>query len=66
MPTHQVAITLPAQAVLHADVKFSVYADGALLGTLAVSQGGIDWRARGRRKPRPLTWEELAALMEGR
>ena len=42
MPTHDIAIELPAKAVLRTDVRISVDADGSKLGELLISKGSID------------------------
>jgi len=46
MAKHEVHMTQATRQVHKKDVKFEVFADGAKLGTLMISQGGIEWQPR--------------------
>lgn len=63
MPKHRVELTVPSMTVANADVQFHVQADGVRLGTLTISQGGIDWRPAKKQSPRRATWEQFDRLM---
>jgi hypothetical protein len=39
-------------------------AKSELLGHLLISRGGIEWRPRGGKKHRSMSWEQFAELME--
>jgi hypothetical protein len=47
------------------DVEFEVRDGAALMGTVAISRGGIDWRGKGKRRAAPVSWARFADLMSG-
>ena len=47
------------------DVEFEVRDGAALMGTVAISRGGIDWRGKGKRRATPVSWARFADLMSG-
>ena len=47
------------------DVEFEVRDGAALMGTVAISRGGIDWRGKGKRRATPVPWARFADLMSG-
>ncbi len=47
MTKHDVSFNIPQRALGKADVEFQVKRDGAVLGTLAVSNGSIVWFPKG-------------------
>jgi hypothetical protein len=64
MPTHTVHLRLPKSTIVNSDAEVFVYSDGALLGTVAMSKGGIDWwPANTQKRHYKLTWEKFAGLM---
>ena len=55
----------PKHDLLNSDVDFWIAADGAQLGHLHVSKGGIDWyEGKASKAKRSLTWEKLAELLK--
>ena len=64
MPTHDVAIEIPAKLVSNTDVRVVVHADGSRLGELLFSKGTIDWRPRNGQRMIKMPWERFAQLME--
>jgi hypothetical protein len=53
--------------VTRVDLEFTVKIDGAMLGTLSVSEGGLHWRPANysKRNGIPVSWAEFAAFAEG-
>jgi hypothetical protein len=47
------------------DVVFKVRDGSALIGTVTISKGSIDWRKANARNSINKTWREFADLMEG-
>jgi len=47
------------------DVEFEVRDGAALMGTVAISRGGIDWRGKGKRRATHVSWARFADLMSG-
>ncbi len=43
MATHDVSFSIPERSLGKADVEFVIKRDGAILGTLAVSNGSVVW-----------------------
>lgn len=66
MAKHRIEINQPAKQVLHSDISFTVYSDGAALGELMISKGTIDWRPVGHQKSVKWTWERFAEVMSRR
>jgi hypothetical protein len=64
MARHRIEVTQPPKTVLHSDVVFTVWSDGAKLGELQVSKGTLDWKPANRRRVTSLRWERFAELME--
>jgi len=56
---HQVSFTVPSRPVGYKDIEFDVKKDGAMLGSLKVSQGGIVWRPRDNIFGYFLSWNKL-------
>lgn len=62
--TCKVSLKVPnAIDVGRVDVEFEVREGNTLIGTLSISQGGIDWRAAGKRSAQSATWTRFAELM---
>ena len=47
MAKHDVSFNIPQHSLGKADVEFLVKSDGAVLGTLAVSNGSVVWFPKG-------------------
>jgi len=64
MATHEIYMTMPPKIVLNKDTEFDVYSDGAMLGTLKVSRGTIEWRPANRQHGYHLEWEAFNQLVQ--
>lgn len=65
MAKHDVSFNIPRRALGKADVNFVVKSDGALLGTLAVSNGSIVWFPKGTIYGYKMGWKQFNGLMQG-
>jgi hypothetical protein len=63
MARHEIEVEIPAKAVLHKDVTFTIKSDGAMLGQLRISKGSIDWKP-GKRRVIRMGWERFDRLMQ--
>lgn len=64
MAIKKVSLRVPASIeVGNVDVEFEVRDGMELMGTVAISRGGIDWRARGKRSATSVTWKQFAEQM---
>ena len=63
MPTHEINMTIPPKVVLNKDTEFDVHSDGAMLGSLKVSRGTIEWRPANFNRGYHLEWETFDQLM---
>lgn len=65
MAKHEVKLVTHRRIeVGNADFEFEVHEDGAMLGTLKVSRGSVDWRPRNKMVScYELQWAELDNLM---
>lgn len=52
-----------AISVGNVDVKHEVRRGGELLGTLAISKGGLDWKPKNARKAKRVNWEQFDEWM---
>ncbi len=64
MVTHDIHMTMPTKMVLNKDTDFDVYSDGAMLGTLKVSKGSVEWRPKDFIYGFHLDWETFDQLMQ--
>lgn len=64
MAKHDVSFSIPRRALGKADVEFQVKADGAMLGTLAVSNGSIVWFPKGTTYGLKMGWSRFEAMMQ--
>ena len=63
MATHEIYMTMPTKMVLNKDTDFEVYSDEAVLDTLKVSKGSVEWRPKGFTYGLHLDWEKFDQLM---
>lgn len=62
---HEVRIDASISQVLHKDIELTVKTDGAKLGTLKVSKGGVEWVPRGKSvNTIHMSWDAFARRME--
>ncbi|MFW0872975.1 hypothetical protein [Rhodococcoides corynebacterioides] len=64
MPDHDVRLSTKNFNVRGIDLEFTVKLDAAVLGTLAVSEGGLACRPKGKQWTVPITWFEFAEWAE--
>ena len=64
MPTHKLDLLLPKSKLINSDAEIVVYSNGAKLGTVEASKGGINWRPAGKKKLHyVLSWEKFDEVM---
>lgn len=63
MAKHDVAFNIPQSSLGKVDVKFRVKRDGALLGTLAISNGSIVWFPKGTTNGLKVGWNKFDEMM---
>jgi hypothetical protein len=64
MAKHEVQFELPKRTIGRADAKFMVKRDGALLGTLTVSNGSLVWFPKGTSYGCKVPWKKFDELMK--
>ena len=64
MARHDVSFNIPQRALGKADVEFQVKRDGAILGTLTVSNGSIVWFPKGTTYGIKKSWAQFDRLMQ--
>ena len=63
MPRHHIEISLPTKPLKNVDTTIAVWSDDEKLGEMRISRGSLDWIPSGAQKPRRITWENLAYLL---
>lgn len=64
MAKHDVSFNIPQRALGKADVEFLVKRDGAVLGTLAVSNGSVVWFPKGTTYGLKVGWKKFNNIMQ--
>lgn len=64
MAEHDVPFNVPKRALGKSDVKFVVKRDGAVLGTLAISNGSVVWFSKGTTYGYKIDWLKFGQLMQ--
>jgi hypothetical protein len=64
MAKHDVSFSIPERSLGKADVEFVVKADGAVFGTLAVSNGTLVWFPKGTTYGLKVGWKKFEDLMK--
>lgn len=63
MAKHDVSFSIPQRALGKADVAFQVKRDGAIYGTLEVSNGSIVWFPKGTTKGIKVGWVKFDKMI---
>ncbi len=66
MPRHHIEISLPTKPLKNVDTTIAVWSGGEKLGEMRISKGSLDWVPAGAQKPRRISWEDLAYLLNNR
>jgi len=66
MAKHDVQFEVPARSLGRADVKFLVKRDGAVIGTLTVSNGSVVWFPKATSYGYKVGWKKFDELMQER
>lgn len=64
MAKHAVSFSIPQRDLGRSDVKFVVKKDGAVFGTLAVSNGSLVWFPKSTSYGCKMNWSKVDKLME--
>ena len=64
MAKHEVAFDVPKRPLGRADIEFTVKADGAVLGTLTVSNGSLVWFPKGTTYGCKMGWNKFDRIMQ--
>jgi hypothetical protein len=63
MAKHDVTVEMPARPLQRQDVSFLVKQDGAVLGTLKISNGSVVWFAKGTTYGCKMGWKKFDQMM---
>lgn len=63
MATHEIWMTFPTKALRNVDTTIAIWSDNKKLGELHISQGTIDWKSKGKKTAKVITWERLAEIL---
>jgi hypothetical protein len=64
MAIHEVHVEVPSRELGKSDVRFKVWEDGTLLGTLAISKGAVVWYPNGTTYGCKVSWAKFDELMQ--
>ncbi|QEG43845.1 hypothetical protein [Roseimaritima ulvae] len=64
MAKHDVSVDMPPRPLKREDVIFTVKRDGAMLGTLEVSNGSLVWFPAGASSGCKMSWLNFDRLMQ--
>jgi len=64
MAKHEVTVDMPPRPLQRQDVTFQVKQDGAVLGTLKISNGSLVWFPKGTTYGRKIGWKRFDELMD--
>ncbi len=62
---HEVTFMVPQRPLERKDIEFDIKKDGAMLGSLKVSRGGLVWRPRDYTYGYFLSWSKLDEVVVG-
>lgn len=61
----QIKMSVPSIPVQNSDIEFEVRENGALVGRLRISKGGIDWyRKNAKKLTGKASWTQLQEFLE--
>ena len=60
---HTVTVKVPARPVARADVEFVVKKNDGVLGSLKISQGAVNWLAKGTTYSCKMSWAKFDKVM---
>lgn len=63
MANHNVHINLPWRELGKADVKFKIFQNGVVFGTLTISKGAMTWATKNGKKPKKFGWRKLDTIL---
>ncbi len=63
---HTVTVTVPARPLARADVEFVVKKDDEVLGRLLISQGAVNWFAKGTTYSCKMSWAKFDTVMRAK
>ena len=66
MPRHHIEISLPTKPLKNVDTTIRIWSGVEKLGEMRISKGSLDWLPAGAQKPRRITGEDLAFLLDNR
>jgi hypothetical protein len=66
MAQHDVDFIVPQRPLGKVDIEFIITKDGAQLGKIKISKGGIDYYPKNAKKPISKTWTQLDTLFQGK
>jgi hypothetical protein len=64
MSKHTVAFELPKREMGKVDADFFIQKDGATLGQIRISKGGMDYYPANRKKAIKITWTQLDKMIK--
>jgi hypothetical protein len=64
MPKHLVSFELPKREMGKVDAHFFIQKDGATMGEIRISKGGIDYRPANRQKKIRISWTQFDTMVK--
>lgn len=64
MAQHEVSFTVPERPVGNVDIEFTVQRNGAKLGTLKISKGGLEWVPKDHTYGYHVKWQDFDDLAQ--
>jgi hypothetical protein len=64
MAKHTVLFELPKKEIGKVDANFFIQKDGAMLGKIKISKGGLDYFPANRQIPIKITWTQFDKLIK--
>lgn len=64
MAQHKVSFELPRREMGKVDTNFYIQKDGAVLGRIRISKGGLDYYPANRKKPIKINWTKFDGMIK--